>query len=574
MPEPQIRYETDELRLLFEVVQALEGASDISDHLAATLEMMARYTGMMRGMLTLIEPNGQDIMVEAAYGLNTEEIKRGRYKLGEGITGKVIATGKPMAIPKVSEEPLFLNRTGARDLQKEEISFICVPIALNGKILGALSADRLFADSVCMDEDMRLLQVLASLIAKAVQTRQDFIAMHSAVMEENRRLQYLVHNKFSQDKMVGSSAAIRSVMEELRQVSSSNATVLLRGESGTGKELVAGLIHANSPRAGRPFIKINCAALPEGLVESELFGSERGAFTGSVASRKGRFEMAHGGTLFLDEVADMTTLTQSKLLRAIQEKEFERVGGSETIRVDVRLIAATNRNLEEMVSAGLFRQDLYYRLSVFPIILPPLRRRRDDIMPLAVHFIDKISEVNHKKILRIAPDAITMLMQYDWPGNIRELENVIERAIILSGAEGVIDCRHLPAWLQPGGTDAANHPHASAPAEEWKKRVADASTANGNGANGRRADGYGTEEEYGREAAGPFTSTEDATLEEALNALEKRMIMESLEESGGNMAKAARKLGITERIMGLRMKKYSLDYRYFRKGEGALPEPL
>jgi Nif-specific regulatory protein len=354
-------------------------------------------------------------------------------------------------------------------------------------------------------------------------------------------------------------------MEELRQVSSSNATVLIRGESGTGKELVAGLIHANSPRVGRPFIKVNCAALPEGLVESELFGSERGAFTGSIASRKGRFEMAQGGTLFLDEVADMTTLTQSKLLRAIQEKEFERVGGSETIRVDVRLIAATNRNLEEMVSAGLFRQDLYYRLSVFPIILPPLRRRRDDIMPLAVHFIDKISEINHKKIMRIAPGAITMLMQYDWPGNIRELENVIERAIILSGAEGVIDCRHLPVWLQPGSAaNATDYPQTAAPAEERKKHAAGASMA----------DGHATEEQRGRETAGHFISKDNATLEEALNALEKRMIMESLEESGGNMAKAARKLDITERIMGLRMKKYSLDYRYFRKGEGTLLESV
>jgi Nif-specific regulatory protein len=560
MFEPQIRYETNELRLLFEVVKNLEGATDISHHLASTLEMMARYTGMMRGMLTLIEPNGQDIMVEAAYGLNAEEMKRGRYKLGEGITGQVIATGTPMAIPKISEEPLFLNRTGARDLQKEEISFICVPITLNGKVLGALSADRLFADSVCLDEDMRLLQVVASLIAKAVQTRQDFISMHSAVVEENRRLQYLVHSKFNQDKMVGSSSAMRSVMKELHQVSSSSATVLIRGESGTGKELVAGLIHANSPRAGRPFIRVNCAALPEGLVESELFGSERGAFTGSVASRKGRFEMAQGGTLFLDEIGDMTPLTQSKLLRAIQEKEFERVGGAETIRVDVRLIAATNRDLEEMVNAGLFRQDLYYRLSVFPIMLPPLRRRRDDIMPLAVHFIDKISARNHKKISRIAPEAISLLMQYDWPGNIRELENVIERAIILSGSEGIIDCRHLPSWLQQssGAVHLFSAQNAAGtPFAEDQKNRSEAPDCH--------AHKTETPEEAG--AVPHFIPQKDASLEESLLSLEKHLILQSLEETGGNMAKAARKLGITERIMGLRMKKYNLDYRDFRKGE-------
>jgi Nif-specific regulatory protein len=341
-------------------------------------------------------------------------------------------------------------------------------------------------------------------------------------------------------------------MEELRQVSSSNATVLIRGESGTGKELVAGLIHANSPRAGRPFIKVNCAALPEGLVESELFGTERGAYTGSVASRKGRFEMAQGGTLFLDEIGDMTPLTQSKLLRAIQEKEFERVGGTETIRVDVRLIAATNRDLEEMTGAGLFRQDLYYRLSVFPIILPPLRRRRDDIMPLVVHFIDKISERNHKKIVRIAPEAVTLLMHYDWPGNIRELENVIERAIIICGTDGVIDARYLPVWLQQNNTAKAAY------TEEVKKILPQADPA--------MLEAHHTGFQEGAKNAS-FTTDVNATLEESLGALEKHLIMKNLEEASGNMAKAARKLDITERIMGLRMKKYNLDYRYFRKGD-------
>jgi Nif-specific regulatory protein len=582
MLEPQIRYETNELRLLFEVVKALEGASDISDHLTDTLELMAKYTGMMRGMLSLLEPNGQDILTEAAYGLKSSEIKRGRYKLGEGITGKVIATGKPMVVPKVSEEPLFLNRTGARDLQKEEISFICVPITLNGKILGALSADRLFADSVCLEEDMRLLQVVASLIAKAVHTRQDFNARHSAMVEENRRLQFLVNSNFHQDKMVGSSAAMRSVMEELRHVSSSNATVLIRGESGTGKEMVAGLIHANSPRTGRPFIKVNCAALPEGLVESELFGSERGAYTGSVASRKGRFEMAHGGTLFLDEIGDMTPLTQSKLLRAIQEKEFERVGGSESIRVDVRLIAATNRNLEEMVKNGLFRQDLYYRLSVFPILLPPLRERKDDIMPLVMHFIEKIAKNNRKKIVRIASEAISMLMQYNWPGNIRELENIVERAIILSGPDGIIKAQYLPSVLQK--TEVCNTSPTS-PVAKNTATWAPGQTAPGQAGQRHAMPGQAVGQTVGQtvgvakpgsfESAsdnphtGPrrnlFTPEANATLDEALGALEQHLIMESLEEASGNMAKAARKLGITERIMGLRMKKYNLDYRNFRK---------
>ena len=512
-----IRYETKELRLLFEVSQSLEGVSEITDHLQATLALMARHTGMMRGTLSLLEPNGRDIVIEAAYGLKNSQLKRARYAIGEGITGKVIETGKPMIVPKVSENPLFLNRTGARDLQKEEISFICVPIMLNGRAVGALSADRLFADSVCLDEDMRLLQVLASLIARAVKNRLDVHAMHASVVEENRRLQTLLLSKFNKSSMVGSSAAMQSVIEEMAQVADSGATVLIRGESGTGKELVASLIHANSSRAGRAFIKVNCAALPDNLIESELFGYERGAFTGAVSTRKGRFEMAHGGTLFLDEVGDMAPLTQAKLLRAIQEKEFERVGGNETLRVDVRLIAATNRNLEKMVSQEIFRQDLYYRLCVFPIILPPLRERRDDIMALTTYFIDKISAANKRSISCVTPEAASRLMAYDWPGNIRELENAVERAIIICGEDGVIDTRHLPPWLQQ-----------QAPQTE---------TSNG------------------------------ATLDEALAALEKRLIVEALEDCGGNMVKAAAKLGITTRIMGLRMKKHTLDYKNFRNAE-------
>ena len=512
----QIRNETNELRLLFEVSRALEGASELSDHLDTALELMARYTGMMRGALLLVDPLSHEIVIESSYGLSSSEQKRARYKFGEGVTGRVLETGRPVAVPKVSEEPLFLNRTGARDMYKEEISFLCVPILIDGKAIGAISADRLFADSICLEEDMRLLHILASLIASAVRTRREVKAMHSAVVEENRRLQTLVHGNFDPGKLVGSSAAMRTVLEEIAQVTGTGATVLIRGESGTGKELAAGVIHANSPRAGRPFVKVNCAALPEGLVESELFGHERGAFTGATGLRKGRFEMAHGGTLFLDEVVDMTPLTQAKLLRALQEKEFERVGGAQKLRVDVRLIAATNRDLEAMVARGEFRQDLYYRLSVFPLILPPLRERREDIMALVTHFVDKACAASKRKVARITTRAADLLMAYEWPGNIRELENVVERAVILCGLDGIIDSRHLPVWLQNTASDAS------------------------------------------------FSLPRKSTLEETLGVMEERLIAEALRENCGNMAKAARTLGITERIMGLRMKKYGLDYREFR----------
>ncbi len=519
MPETPIRNETNELRLLYEVSQVLEGASALSDHLETALELVARYTGMRRGTLLLVDPAGEHIVAEAAYGLSEKERSRARYKYGEGITGQVVKTGEAMLVPKISEEPLFLNRTGARNMDKEEISFVCVPIMLDGKPVGAISADRLFADSVCLEEDMRLLRVLASLVGRAVRTRRAVLAMHSAVVEENRRLQRLLHGGLDTGGLVGDSAAMRAVLEEMAHVTGTAATVLIRGESGTGKELVAGIIHSNSERAGRPFVKVNCAALPEGLVESELFGHERGAFTGAVGARKGRFEMAHGGTLFLDEVGDMTPLTQAKLLRAIQEKEFERVGASETLRVDVRLIAATNRDLEDMVQNGRFRQDLYYRLSVFPIILPPLRERREDIIALVTHFVERASSASRKKVARITARAAASLTGYHWPGNIRELENVIERAVILCGEDGVIDACHLPPLLR----QAADCPCPPAP-------------------------------------------TSPLTLDEAVAELETRMITEALRQAGGNAAKAARQLGLTERVMGLRMKKHGLDYRSFRSG--------
>jgi Nif-specific regulatory protein len=499
-----------ELRLLFEVSQALNGnVSDLADHLEESLTLMARYTGMMRGAFYLIAPEG-DIVMEAAYGLNPTEQKRARYKPGEGVIGRVAATGRPMVVPSVSQEPLFLNRTKARDLKREDVSFICVPIILEGRTVGAISADRLFADEVRMEEDMRLLTVLATLIARAVGVRRDFTARHEAMLEENRRLQAIIHQNFKLGQLVGKSKALRNIIEEAAQVAASNATVLIRGESGTGKEMIAGLIHSNSLRAGQPFVKVNCAALPEGLVESELFGHERGAFTGAVSGRKGRFEMAHGGTLFLDEVGDMSLATQAKLLRVLQEKEFERVGGGETLKVDVRLVAATNRELEKMVEEGGFRQDLYYRLSVFPLSLPPLRKRPEDVMDLAEHFARKFS-ADPQNPIKISSEAFKLLRAYNWPGNIRELENVVERAAVLCGPEGVVFARHLPVWLQ----DREN-------------------------------------------------PVEPKTLVDAVAALEKRLISEALEATGGHVTQAAKMLGLTERKMSLRMEKYDIDYRPFR----------
>lgn len=498
--------EVKELRLLVEVLQMLDDASTLSDNLDKILETIARHTGMMRGVITLLDESHGEIAIEVAYGLSREAQNRGRYKLGEGITGKVIATGQPLIVPDISAEPLFLNRTGSRT-DPENISFICVPIKMEGQVIGALSADRLFASSNALDEDMRLLTILASLIARAVRTRQ----LHHRVLEENKRLQNALRERSRPQMFVGNSSVLQDVLTQVARVAPTDATVLLLGESGTGKELTANTIHAGSSRAGQPFIKINCAALPESLIESELFGHEKGAFTGAIAIRKGRFEAADGGTLFLDEIGELAVSTQVKLLRVLQEQEFERLGGSKTIRVDVRLIAATSRNLERMVAEGAFRQDLYYRLNVFPVRMPPLRERLDDIPLLVASFLEKYGQKIGKRSLRLTPKAQELLLAHSWPGNIRELQNIIERAVILT-TDGQIHASHLPPSFQLPAP-ALSLPHS---------------------------------------------------LSAALEELEQRLIREALEAHHGNICRAAQSLGITERIMGLRMKKFGLTYKQFR----------
>ena len=511
--QPKIRREVKELSLLFDISQTLDRSLDLREVVSPVLEAMAKHMGMMRGTLTLLDRHTGEIFIETAYGLSPRQQERGRYKLGEGVTGKVVQTGRPAVVPRISEDPLFLDRTGARQsLSRKDISFICVPIKLGNEAIGALSADRLFSANKSFEEDIRLLSIIASMIAQAVRLRQSVQEERRHLLEENIRLQEELKDRFRPSNIIGNSKAMQAVYDLIAQVCKSDATVLIRGESGTGKELVAHAIHFNSPRAAKPFVKVNCAALSETIIESELFGHEKGAFTGAIAQRKGRFELAHGGTIFLDEVGDLSPATQIKLLRVLQEKEFERVGGTETIKVDVRLIAATNRDLEKLVREEKFRQDLYYRLNVFPIHVPPLRERRTDIPLLADFFVERYSKANHKSIKRITTPAIDMLISYHWPGNVRELENCIERAVLLSD-EGAIHGYHLPPTLQTA------------------------------------------------EASG---TTHVGMLRATLESVERDLIIDALKSSRGNKAKAARALGTSERLMGLRVQKYKIDPKRFR----------
>jgi Nif-specific regulatory protein len=498
------------LTALLEVSQALGSTLDTRATVEKVLEILDRELGMKRGAIALLEGEGV-LKIQYAYGLSEGERQRGRYKVDEGVTGKVVASGRPIIVPQVSKEPLFLYRTRKRSPDTEE-SFICVPIKDRRKTVGALSITYPYKQNRNYEDSVQLLTIVTSMIAQSLRLAQLVEQERAQLQDENALLKRELQQKYDFRNIVGTSKEMRDVYEQIAQVAPSGATVLIRGESGTGKELVAHAIHYNSPRSSKPFVKVNCAALPESLIESELFGHEKGAFTGAVARKRGRFELAEGGTLFLDEIGDLSPAMQVKLLRALQEREFERVGGTETIKVNVRLITATNVDLEQAVSDGRFRSDLYYRLNVFSIYLPPLRERKTDILLLADHFLEKYGRQNGKRIKRISTPAIDMLMTYHWPGNVRELENVVERATLV--CEGnVIHGYHLPPTLQ---------------------------TAEGSG------------------------TVTKMSLDLAVNAFEKDLIQDALKTTRGNRARAARLLDTTERILGYKVKKYEIDCRRFR----------
>jgi len=438
-------------------------------------------------------------------------VKRGRYRLGEGIIGRVAKLGIPMVVPNVGEEPLFLNKTGSRkEVNKENIAFLCVPIKFKHEVLGVVSVDRLFEGTgISFEDDVRLLKIIASLIAQSVKLHKDVEKEREAILTEKENLRQQLKGKYRIENMIGQSDRMQEVFETIHRVAPSRANILLLGESGTGKELVARAVHYMSTREKGSFIKFNCASIPEGLLESELFGHEKGAFTGAMFLRKGRFELADGGTIFLDEIGDLPVALQPKILRVLQEKEFERVGGEKTIKVDIRLIAATSRNLEELVAAGKFREDLYYRLNVIPVYLPPLRERREDIPPLVEHFLRKYNEENGRSVV-VDREVLNVFLNYEWPGNVRELENTIERLVVMARGS-VITPGELPITMRDSSIKAK----------------------------------YGSQ-------------LKDA-LPLAIEDIEKTKIVDALEKTGWVQAKAARLLGITPRQIGYKMKKYDLD---------------
>ncbi len=502
-------HKTLEITALYEISKLLGSSLNLKSNLRGVMKVLSEYLDMKRGTVALRSNN--ELTILAAHGMSEEEIKRGRYKLGEGIIGRVAKLGSPIVIPNIGDEPLFLNKTGAREaIKKENIAFLCLPIKFKDEVLGVLSVDRLFGSKgISFEEDVRLLKIIASLIAQSVKLHREVEREREAFLEEKEILRQQLRGKYKVENIIGQSDRMQEVFEAIHRVGPSRANVLLRGESGTGKELVAKAIHYMSNRAKGPFIKFNCASIPEGLLESELFGHEKGAFTGAMSMRKGRFELADGGTIFLDEIGDLPLALQPKILRVLQEKEFERVGGERTIKVDVRLIAATSRNLEELVSHGKFREDLYYRLNVVPIFLPPLRERSEDIPVLADHFLKKYNDENQKSVT-VAPDVLNLFMEYDWPGNVRELENTIERLVVMLRGK-VVTVGDVPVSVRE---------------QSLRSRYS--------------------------------IQPRDA-LPSAIEDIEKTKILDALKKTGWIQAKAARVLGITPRQIGYKIRKYNLD---------------
>lgn len=419
------------LEVLYATHELIGQALDLEDTLRRILRILAEKLHMKRASVVLFDETQGTLRIRASYGLRPEEEAQGIYTPEEGVTGRVFSSGEPCLVSDVSQEPLFLNRTGARRFTKEVIAFIAVPIKLGQEGLGVLWVDRLFARHVALEEDVRFLEVVASLIAQFVKLKQQVEAREARLREENLLLKHELRGRFSEFMYASQSPRMKEVLTLVQQVAPTRATVLLLGESGTGKTLTARLIHELSPRRNQPFVKVNCAALPENLLEAELFGYEKGAFTGATSTKPGRLEMADGGTVFLDEIGELSPSLQGKLLRFIQEREFERLGGHKTIRVEVRLVAATNQNLERLVKEGRFREDLYYRLNVFPIWLPPLRERKEDIPGLTRFLLAKMEKVYNRKLL-LSPKALQLLMRYPFPGNVRELENLLERLFIVA----------------------------------------------------------------------------------------------------------------------------------------------
>ncbi|WP_157288536.1 nif-specific transcriptional activator NifA [Uliginosibacterium gangwonense] len=417
-----------QLETLYRVSVVLSRTLDVKQAPPEVLRVLDDSAGLTRGMISVLDPDSGDLVVNAVHGVEAQDFGPVRYQAGEGVLGLILEEGKTVALPSIASNPRFLNRLG---IYERRLPFIAAPIHVGGALQGVLAVQPNRLDDGMLAIRARFVEMIANLIGQSLKLSLEVAEEKKSIAEERDTLRRTVRSQHGFDNIVGHSSAMRRIFEQIRMVSKWNTTVLVRGETGTGKELIANAIHYNSPRARGPYVRLNCASLPENLLESELFGHEKGAFTGAVTQRRGRFEMADGGTIFLDEIGEISPAFQAKLLRVLQEGELERVGGGRTMKVDVRVIAATHRDLEDAVDEGKFREDLYFRLNVMPISLPPLRERLEDIPEIARHLLVRIGQMQGRA-LNLSESALTRLTQYPWPGNVRELENCLERAAVMS----------------------------------------------------------------------------------------------------------------------------------------------
>ncbi|MBN1845779.1 MAG: sigma 54-interacting transcriptional regulator [Sedimentisphaerales bacterium] len=524
--------EDRELGLLTRMSEALGTALDPDSFFEQTIEVLASELGMIRGTVVLLDPATDTLRIAAAHGLSAAERARGTYAVGEGVTGHVVQTGVPAVIPDITKDSRFLNRTATRRMDAAHpVAFICVPIKVDESVVGALSIDRPFAVEDALEKDLRLLSIVASIVSQVLKINRLVYVEKEEILFRNAQILKDFRRRYRLENLIGQSDSIERVLATAATAAKSRASILITGETGTGKELVANVIHYNSPVAGGPLIKVNCGALPETLLESELFGHVKGSFTGAICDRKGRFEMANGGTLFLDEIAEMSPRLQVKLLRVLQEKEFEPVGGSVVIRVDVRVVAATNKDLNREIRESRFRNDLYYRLNVIPIELPPLRERREDIPLLVNHFLEKYNRENDKKVTKLSRGVLDLLLNYPWPGNVRELENYIERAVVMSPSNV------LSADLLPGEIVARKGKGTARPAPD-------------------AADDY----RELRQAARQFCETTDdlaATRQELSRLIEETVIRTALAQKI-NQRDLAKQLGMSRTTLRKKMRLYDI----------------
>lgn len=548
---------------IYEISKLLASPARLENVLAGVLTLLSSFLDMRHGLIALLDDKGAPEVVVGS-GWSEGAAKMFFERLPERAVGQIIATKMPVVVEDVATSPLFegvdLSGWGMEDGQS--FSMIGVPIKEGDAVVGTLTVDRARRSSVLFDHDVRFLTMIANLVGQTLR-------LHKLIARDRERLMLESAWREKADRaippevraeglkgIVGDSPAVRAVIEKIRIVGKSKSTVLLRGESGTGKELFAAAIHEQSPRRNMPFVKLNCAALPESVLESELFGHERGAFTGAANLRKGRFELAHGGTLFLDEIGEITPAFQAKLLRVLQEGEFERVGGARTIKVDVRIVCATNRNLEQAVQRGEFRADLYYRISVVPIFLPPLRDRKGDLGLLAGEFLRRYNNEQNVK-LRLSESAMGVLNECGFPGNIRELENCIYRTATLAHGDVIVDkdfsCRKdgcLSAILWAGSTS------------KWPGDVTPLPIVAPQPAPVPAPD---PEEEI---LASPGVGD---TCPGAVNCkvidkdprTDYEKLVEAMERAGWVKAKAARLLGLTPRQIGYALQKHGITVKKF-----------